>query len=269
MSSEQYDERADRRRQRADAAAEKARRRVMRPWYQRPWVIAGAVVAVLVALVGIGALGSEDAADTAAVTDAEEQPAEADPLSDDPTERGDAFEDAFADADAEAEAAGGNPDPLPVEDERFAPDDNPPDEVPPPADDDILQIGDGAELTVGGEPSEILTVQRLDYSTESYDEYGSGPRRNVFLIFKVRIDGLQSTSVYEDDFYIVTRNGTRIDAGGGNSWDAVNYDDMLGYAEVNSGQHKTGYVVFDSPVRHGTLEYDPNFEGEPIVSWEF
>ena len=36
---------------------------------------------------------------------------------------------------------------------------------------------------------------------------------------------------------------------------------------MNARQHKTGYIVFDSPVRHGTLEYDPNFEGEPIVPW--
>ena len=120
-----------------------------------------------------------------------------------------------------------------------------------------------------GQPSEVITVKSLEYSTTPYDEYGSGPRRDVFLIFKVRVDGLASTSVYEGDFYVVTKNGARLEAGNGNAWDAVNYDDTLGWAEVNAGQHKAGYIVFDSPVEHGTLEYDPNFEGEPVVTWEF
>lgn len=84
----------------------------------------------------------------------------------------------------------------------------------------------------------------------------------MFLIFTVRVDGLALTSVYQGDFYVVTRNGTRIDSGGGSSFDAVNYDDTLARAEVAAGQHKTGYIVFDSPVRHEMLEYDPNFEGE-------
>jgi hypothetical protein len=28
-------------------------------------------------------------------------------------------------------------------------------------------------------------------------------------------------------------------------------------------------LAFDSPVRHGTLAYNPNFEGDPIATWEF
>ena len=73
----------------------------------------------------------------------------------------------------------------------------------------------------------------------------------------------------EDEFYVATKNREHIDEGDGNSYDAINYDEALSYAELNAGEHKTGLLVFDSPSKHGTLNYAPNYESGPIASWTF
>ncbi|MGH8836438.1 MAG: hypothetical protein ACRDWG_15795 [Actinomycetes bacterium] len=66
-----------------------------------------------------------------------------------------------------------------------------------------------------------------------------------------------------------TGKGERLDEGNGNSWDAVDFDDLLGAVELNDGEHKTGLLVFDSPARHGILVYSPILGSGPIVSWKF
>ena len=73
----------------------------------------------------------------------------------------------------------------------------------------------------------------------------------------------------EDDFYVQTRTGKRVHEGNGNSWDAVDIEDLLDSAEPKAGGRKTGKLVFDSPVKHGVLVFAPNLEGDPITSWRF
>lgn len=287
----------DTRHRRAEAAAERARQRALRPWWQRPWPITGSIAAALMVVAAAFIVIAEVAGDDGGTSEmTAEQAAESETGSDfdrwaagihvgavTNCDRLAALNDeasqhaANEGTDTEALAAFRNtvldridevctesdPDPTPT----------PTQELPPPPEPDlapdVLQIGDGAQLTTNGEVSEVITISDVTYSEQPADQYGSGPDRKVFVIFGIRIDGKASTSVYEDDFYIVTNSGERVDHGDGNSWDAVDMDDMIGYAELNAGQHKEGVLVFDSPVRHGTLAYDPNYEGEPIVAWEF
>lgn len=285
-----------------DPSVAKATRKAMRPWYRKKRWIAAMAFALLVFLFAVSPDPEPETTETTAPAAAPSAPADEptrEPVSEDEPEPEpdpepvSAFEEWAAtidpsslgncsmlsslidDAHTRASAEGSDAEAL-IDFERAALDrmdevceDEPAPEEEPESADDRLEIGDGVTLTTDGEDSEVLTVRNVTYSTTPADKYGSGPKRKVFVIFKVRIDGLASTSVYEDDFYIVTKDGRRIDQGDGNSWDAVDLDETLGFAEVNAGQHKTGLLVFDSPVRHGTLAYDPNFEGEPVVSWKF
>jgi hypothetical protein len=160
------------------------------------------------------------------------------------------------------------PAPEPVPEPEPEPEPEPP--VVDEPDPTVMQVGDGFIFTQDGTEAGSIVIEQLERTTRPYEsDYGSGPKRNVFLLFTVRVEATASTDVYEDDFYVVTGDGERVDHGDGNSYDAVDMDDMLGWAELNAGQHTTGVLVFDSPVKHGTLAYDPNYEGEPIATWEF
>lgn len=131
------------------------------------------------------------------------------------------------------------------------------------------EVGDSATITVDGDPVGTITVSDLEITTSPADSYGSGPKRDVFLIFTVDLEATGTMDVYEDDFYVRLEDGTRIDQGDGNSWDAIDLDDSLGYATVNAGEKRTGYIVFDVPDEHGELAYAPNWDGGPIVVWEY
>jgi hypothetical protein len=109
----------------------------------------------------------------------------------------------------------------------------------------------------------------MDTSTQPADSYGDAPKNGTFVIFTVDLDADATMDVYEDDFYVVDDDGKRFDQGGGNSWDAIDYDDQLGYAELNAGENRSGLLVFDLPMEHGTLAYAPNYDGGPIGTWEF
>jgi hypothetical protein len=37
----------------------------------------------------------------------------------------------------------------------------------------------------------------------------------------------------------------------------------------NTDEHVTTLLVFDSPRKHGTQNYSPNYEGGPIATWTF
>jgi hypothetical protein len=134
-----------------------------------------------------------------------------------------------------------------------------------------LAIGDSAQLGPEFEDAtHTVTVSEVRRTTKPYDsEYGQGPASEVFVIFTVEVQAATSSSVYSDDFYIVTRDGQRVDTLDGNSYEAIDFNDELGYVELDAGQHKQGLLAFDSPTKHGTLNYNPNFEGEPIATWEF
>jgi hypothetical protein len=134
-----------------------------------------------------------------------------------------------------------------------------------------MRLGDVAEITSeDGKNGGTIEPSKLRISTTPYDEYGSGPAEKYFLIFTVKLraeaDGFDT---YSDDFYIKTKSDERISADEGNSYDAVDYDKTMGYEELNDGEHVTKLLVFDSPSKHGTLNYSPNYEGGPIASWTF
>jgi hypothetical protein len=133
-----------------------------------------------------------------------------------------------------------------------------------------MAVGDSAGITASGEDSGTIAVSKLRISTTPYDEYGSGPSEKYFLIFTVKLraeaDGFDTAG---DDFYVKTGNGERVSSDEGNSYDAVDYDKTMGYEELNDGEHVTKLLVFDSPSKHGTLNYAPNYEGGPIATWTF
>jgi hypothetical protein len=132
-----------------------------------------------------------------------------------------------------------------------------------------MALGGTAEITSDDGTDGSVTVSKLEITTRPADEFGSKPDRGYFLIFTVKLRADGQLSVSEDEFYVATKSGEHVDEGDGNSYDAINYDDLLSYAELNAGEHKTGLLVFDAPSKHGTLNYAPNFEGGPIASWTF
>jgi hypothetical protein len=134
----------------------------------------------------------------------------------------------------------------------------------------VLALGDPATVPGDITGAGVITVRSLKITTRAYDtSVGSKPRNGYFLIFTVSFKADGYFDIFEDDFYVKTSNGERIDEGGGNSWDAVDFYDLLDLLVVNAGERRTGLVVFDSPVKHGVLAYAPNAKGNPIVSWKF
>jgi hypothetical protein len=134
----------------------------------------------------------------------------------------------------------------------------------------VLALGDSATITADGTDAGVINVKSLKITTRPYDKLiGSKPEEGYFLIFTISLEADASFDVFEEDFYVKTSKGEHIDEGNGNSWDAVDFDDLLGYVELNAGEHKTGLLAFDSPVKHGIFAYAPNLEGDPIVTWKF
>jgi hypothetical protein len=133
-----------------------------------------------------------------------------------------------------------------------------------------LALGDSATITADGTDAGVINVKNLKITTRPYDKLiGSKPEEGSFLIFTVSLEADAYFDVLEDDFYVKTGKGEHIDEGGGSSLGAVDLDDLLGYVELNAGEHQTGLLVFDAPVKHGILAYAPNLEAGPIVTWKF
>jgi hypothetical protein len=132
-----------------------------------------------------------------------------------------------------------------------------------------MALGSTAEITSDDGTDGTVTVTKLTISTRPGVDYGERPQRGYFLIFTVRLAASKQLSVDEYEFYVATRSGEHIDEGDAHSIDAADYDKVLGFAELNAGEHKTGLLVFDSPSKLGTLNYAPNYEGGPIASWSF
>jgi hypothetical protein len=131
------------------------------------------------------------------------------------------------------------------------------------------EIGDSIVVEWGSGDTGHITITDVESTTKPYDKYGSGPKHDRFVIFDVDLEArADQFDVYEDDFYVVI-DGTRYDHGEGNAYDAADYDDQLGYAELNAGEKKSGLLVFDLPEGSGELFYAPNFEGGAIASWKF
>lgn len=142
-----------------------------------------------------------------------------------------------------------------------------------PANDDDLfraKIGETITLSQDGREVAYLTVSDVDVVTSPQNSYGEMPRHDQFLVFTVDLEGIATTSLYGDDFYIRTEDGTRYDEGDGNSWDAIgDLDDLLGYQDVNAGDKVSGKLVYDVPDEPAELTYAPNYQAGPIGVWEF
>lgn len=210
-----------------------------------PWIV-GIVIAFIIGL-GIGAVGADDTTEpptttdnSAEITDLQNQ------IADLKAERDEAL-DALA-AQAEEEPA---------------------EEPEPSTLDQPAEIGDTIVVEWGSGDTGHITITDMESTTKPYDQFGSGPKHDRFVIFTVDLEAqADQFDVYEDDFYVVI-DGTRYDHGEGNAYDAVDYDDQLGYAELNAGEKKSGLLVFDLPEGSGELFYAPNFEGGAIASWNF
>lgn len=146
----------------------------------------------------------------------------------------------------------------------------PADDAPDPDEPRDASIGDVLTITEYGDPVGTLTVSELESTQSAESEYGSGPEREYFVIFTVELectDGVMN--VFAGDFYILDEEGNRTEEGNGNAFGAVDYDDSIGFTELSSGERRTGVLVFDLEVRSGTLVYNPNYDGQPLASWDF
>jgi hypothetical protein len=210
-----------------------------------PWIVG--IVVVFIVGIGIGAVGAGDNTETTATTDNSAEITELqNQIADLEAERDEAL-------DALAAQAG----------------EEPAEEPEPETLDEPAEIGDTVAVEWGSGDTGHITVTDVKSTTKPYDQYGSGPKHDRFVIFTVDLEAqADQFDVYEDDFYVVI-DGTRYDHGEGNAYDAADYDDQLGYAELNAGEKKSGLLVFDLPEGSGELFYAPNFEGGAIASWKF
>jgi hypothetical protein len=142
-----------------------------------------------------------------------------------------------------------------------AAEEEPAEEPEPEPMDEPAEIGDTVLVEWGSGETGSITISDVESTTKPYDQYGSGPKYDRFVVFSVDLEArADQFNVYEDDFYVVI-DGTRYDHGEGNAYDAADYDDQLGYAELNAGGKKSGLLVFDLSEASGELFYAPNFEG--------
>lgn len=211
-----------------------------------PWIL-GMVVA-LVTGVGIGAVGTGDTEPNATNVDTSTEISE--------------LEEQVAALEAERDEA---LDALAA----LAPDEEPAEEPNPDSLDEPGAIGDTVVIEWGSGDTGHITVSDLVVATRPYDEYGETPKHGRFLIFTLDLEAqADQFDVTEYEFYVVI-DGTRYDEGEGNSSYAADYDDQLGYVTLNSGERKSGVLVFDVPDGAGELFYAPNYEGGAIASWTF
>lgn len=134
----------------------------------------------------------------------------------------------------------------------------------------VLALGDSVTITAAETGAGVITVRSLRITTRPYSQLlGFKPKNGYFLIFTVSLEPFDRFDVLEDDFHVQTGEGERLKEGNGNSWDAVNIDNLLDFAEPKASGDKSGKLVFDSPVKHGVLVFAPNLEGDPIASWKF
>lgn len=211
-----------------------------------PWIVG--IVAALIAGVGIGVAGTSGDTEPTATTDNSAEIQE--------------LQDQIADVEAERDEALDELAALTEEEPAEEPE-------PEPVEASALEIGDTAVISWGSGDTGNITVSNLETTTTPYDEYGEGPKNDQFLIFTVDLKAdADQFDVDEYEFYVVI-DGTRYDEGEGNSIDAADYDDQLGYVVLNAGESKSGVLVFDVPEGKGELFYAPNFEGGAIASWKF
>ena len=213
-----------------------------------PWVI-GIIVAFIFG-VGIGAVGAGDNTDrTATTTDDSAEVTE--------------LQNQIADLEVERDEALDALALLGTEEEPAA------EEEPEPVSDEPAEIGDTIVVEWGSGDSGTVTVADLEATTKPYDQYGSGPKYDRFLIFTVDVESqADGFDIDSGDFY-VTLDNERYEEGDGNSWDAVDLDDMLSYVTLNTGERTSGLLVFDIPEGSGELHYAPNYGGGAIATWKF
>lgn len=132
-----------------------------------------------------------------------------------------------------------------------------------------LKLGDAITVAEFDQDLAEITVTDLRVEKTAQVEYGEPPKNGHFLIFTVEIEASASTYVDEMEFYVLAKDGTRFDPGDGHSFDAADYDDQLGYVELNAGEKTSGLVVFDVPKPVGELAYAPNYDSGPIAFWAF
>lgn len=154
----------------------------------------------------------------------------------------------------------------PIEDE---PEENEPEPEPTPEGPTVAQIGEVLEVVEGDKALGSITIAAVETSDRPFSSYGEGPSNGTFVTFSVDVSAQATFDVYDGDFYVLADDGTRYDVGDGNAMDAVDYDDTLGWVELNAGEKKSGLLAFDLPAEHGRLAYAPNYDGGPIGVWEF
>jgi hypothetical protein len=132
-----------------------------------------------------------------------------------------------------------------------------------------LTVGDTATITGDGVDTGTIKVSKLRIVTGPGYSYGEPPKSGYYLIFTVKLNA-KAPAVYvgEDEFYVRTPDGQHVDSGEGNAYMAIE-GNTLGSADLNTGEHTTGFLTFDSPTKHGKLAYSPNYDGEPVAWWSF
>jgi hypothetical protein len=148
-----------------------------------------------------------------------------------------------------------------TESETF-PDEGVADTTTPPV--RALKVGDSGTLSENDSGQDVARVLVSKVEAIRGEEYNK-PERGWFLGVYVKVKALadDQTSLY-GDFYIIMR---------GHHYDPDAYAERwaptLDYVDLNQGETAEGWLIFDTPARHGQVVLGQSYGGGKIATWSF
>ncbi len=145
----------------------------------------------------------------------------------------------------------------------------PPDSAPPAENPAMVgAVGDTAAISQDGHDAATITITGISTAKVEPGEFGATPDRGMFLIVKVTAKGTgAAVDVNPLDFHVTGADGTH--------YEDPSYSTAWGPSfeagTLTAGEHISGTLVYDvnTAAKHGKLVYAPNFNGEPVATWNF
>lgn len=147
--------------------------------------------------------------------------------------------------------------------------------LPTPTAQDFMRmpLGESVTITQGGTDAADLKVTSAKVFTTAADQYGEPPQHGYYLVVHVSARALNGFTEGYDfssfDFYAKIA-GQHFDEGNANAYYALTLNqNELSSTTLAAGERTSGLLVFDVPRPHGQIVYAPNFDGQPLGSWQF
>jgi hypothetical protein len=136
-----------------------------------------------------------------------------------------------------------------------------------------MPLGESVTITQGGTDAANMKVTSAKVFTTAADQYGEPPQHGYYLVVHVSARTLNGFTdgfdVSSFDFYAKVA-GQHFDEGNGNAYYALTMNQTeLSSTTLAAGEGTSGLLVFDVPRPHGQIVYSPNYDGQPLGSWQF